>query len=817
MSRRLVSLCGAGWHCGAVPRQPWEHEFPADWVQVDRWRPATVPGNVRSDLLALGEIPDPFIGAQNEECAWVDDRDWWYVREFDLAVEPDERVHLVCEGLDYRCAVFFNDRLLARHEGMFSRQVYDLTPQLSSSPELYTLAIRIWGSDSLPQPVLSRWERLWARPASRLQGAPAFPDRMGTVKCQMSFGWDFAPRMRTMGIWDDVYLVVSRGVFLVDVWVQGEVVSPQRAVARVHLTLDSDKARRVQAMAVVAGENFMPRPLRFTRRMDLQAGQQEITWDLPIESPGLWSPWDRGQPYLYRLVLRLFDASSDEHALATLPASDDTQPLESLILDTGSATFGLRTVRMARNPGAHSVLRTPAGREDWTFVVNDRPTFIRGANWVPIDALPGRARREDYEALIRLARAAGINMFRVWGGGLREKADFYDLCDRAGILVWQEFPLACAFLDHYPRDAAFRGLLAREATGIVRALRGHPSLVLWCGGNEFSPRRNRALVETLRAVVTEHDGTRPFHAASPTRGDSHNWRVWHGFAPVREYREDQAQFASEFGLQAAPDVLTLRACLPAKELWPPGPAWTYHGAEQAKLDRYAAPPPFIPPVDGEERGEGIPPAGGGETGGASRQRPALLQMSLGEYVVATQRAQAHGLQVAIEHHRRRKYRCSGVLFWQFNEPWPAISWSVIDYYRRPKAAYYKLFQLYNPVLVSLEYPLRAYRSGETLRASVWLINDLLEPLEDCSLHVTLDGVMIHQDRGLALPPDSCCREGAMLSCPLPVAGPWHLRAELRQGEKVITISEYDLRCHDEYPVSRWARLRSRIGEWVLEH
>ena len=798
MSRRVVALSGAGWHFGAVPRQPWEHEFPADWVQVDRWRPAIVPGNVRSDLLALGEIPDPLIGTQVEASAWVDDRDWWYVREFNLDVAADERVHLICQGIDYRCAVFFDDRLLAHHEGMFSRQVYDLTPHFSASNP-HTLAVRIWGSDSLPRLKLSLGDRFWAGPASRLQDTPAFPDRMATVKCQMSFGWDFAPRLRTMGIWDDLYLVVSRGVFLVDVWVHGEVHSPAQATAHIHLTLDSDRPRQVQALAVITGENWPARPLRFTRRMTLQAGLQTITWDLPIESPALWSPWDRGQPHLHRLNLRLFDTSNNRD-LATLPTLDDTQPLDTLILDTISTTFGLRSVRMARNPG------TPAGHENWTFVINDQPLFIRGANWVPVDVLPGRARRQDYESLIRLARAAGINMFRVWGGGLREKADFYDLCDKAGILVWQEFPLSCAFLDHFPRDPAFRDLLAREAVGIVQALRGHPSLVLWCGGNEFSPGRNQALVEALRAAVTEHDGTRPFHPASPARGDSHNWRVWHGFAPFSEYRKDIAQFASEFGLQAAPDVLTLRACLPPEGLWPPGPAWAYHKAELTKLDHYAA--TFA------QSGSGMEAASRSK---ATLQGSLCDRLSLGEYVTATQQAQAQGLQVAIEHHRRRKPRCSGTMFWQFNEPWPAICWSVVDYYRRPKRAYHKLLQLYNPILVSLDYPLRPYQPGDTFRASVWLINDLLESLDDCSLRVTLDGQPVHQAAGFSLPPDSCSRHPAMVFCTLPAEGPWLLRAELHRGDELLAVNEYDLRYHDDRQPGRVMRLRSRIAEWLMEH
>ena len=153
--------------------------------------------------------------------------------------------------------------------------------------------------------------------------------------------------------------------------------------------------------------------------------------------------------------------------------------------------------------------------------------------------------------------------------------------------MWQEFPIACVFLDHLPRTERFRRLLRQEATGIVQALRNHPSLFLWCGGNEFSPRRNRQAVSTLSQVVAAEDGSRPFVAASPRPGDAHHWQVWHGQAPLAAYRDEQAAFVSEFGLQAVPNVDSLRRFLSEVNLWPPGPAWQHHNADLAKLHRYA--------------------------------------------------------------------------------------------------------------------------------------------------------------------------------------------------------------------------------------
>ncbi|NIV37488.1 MAG: glycoside hydrolase family 2 protein, partial [Anaerolineae bacterium] len=279
--------------------------------------------------------------------------------------------------------------------------------------------------------------------------------------------------------------------------------------------------------------------------------------------------------------------------------------------------------------------------------------------------------------LLSLARQANMNMVRVWGGGLREKRAFYEACDRMGILVWQEFPLACAFLGRFPRSAEYLRLVERESEAIVRDLRAHPSLVLWCGGNEFSPERNKPVVDALRRSAGRLDPDRPFLAASPADGDSHFWKVWHGFHPPSAYRHDDSLFASEFGLQALPERETLERCIPAGELWPPGPSWDYHGAELDKLRRYAQ--PFV---------QGSEP-------------------DLDDLIEASQRAQAQALQIGIEHYRRAKARGGGgVLVWQLNEPWPAISWAMIDHYRKPKTAYAVVRRLMNPVLVSLEYPLR---------------------------------------------------------------------------------------------------------------
>ena len=251
-------------------------------------------------------------------------------------------------------------------------------------------------------------------------------------------------------------------------------------------------------------------------------------------------------------------------------------------------------------------------------------------------------------------------------------------------------------------------MVESETREIVRQVRNHPSVVLWCGGNEFNPQRNRPVVEAMRRAAIDEDGTRPFQAASPYGGDSHNWKIWHQFYPPESYQQDTAQIMTEFGLQAPPVVESLRRFLPLEEMWPPASVWTFHRAQMGKLWHYAQIP--------------------------------NLKSEMETFVEASQRAQARGIQIAVEHARRRKYATSGFLVWQFNSPWPAIDWALVDYYRVPKLAYHRLAEIANPLLVSLNYPLRRYAPGDALTADVWVINDWLREFPGCRVEVALQDV-----------------------------------------------------------------------------
>jgi len=776
VGRKIISLNDANWRVGSVRQKPFGDVN--DLAEVTEWLPAQVPGDVRLDLLRAGKINDPFFADNNEASQWVDARDWWYVRELEKELELEEelevelelelegrgRAFLVFEGIDYQSAVFWNGKPLGRHVGMFSRQVFELPTKdkgrkTNDAIGNAQLAVRIWGSDALPKLHLTPAQKLWARLVKPLYPPPSepFPDRYATLKCQMQFGWDFAPRLRTCGIWDEAHIIITHSVFIQDVWIKVQVPSSKVQVANLAITLmlDSDREQDVRVAFKVRGKNFADDARTFVFDVHLLRGTQVHELSFDLENVQLWNPWDRGEPNLYEIETRV-EAETGEP------------------LDTHVETFGIRSFELAR---------TTYSREPWQFVINGEREFVRGANWVPMDALPARLTRNDYAARLQQARDANINFLRVWGGGLREKRAFYDLCDELGILVWQEFPFAGAILDRFPTHRAHLQLIRAESGEIVRALRNHPSLVVWCGGNEFNPRGNHTIVKTLRAVVKSQDGTRPFKPASPYRDESHNWRVWHRLANLRDYRQDPTPFLSEFGLQALPNLESLKKFLPADALNAPHRLWEYHHAELKKLGRYAQ--PLL----------------------ASR-----TTMTVPEFIDATQRAQAFALQIAIEHMRRRKRHTAGVAIWQLNDCWPSISWSVIDYYGTPKRAYFELQKLYSPVLASFEYELRPRRAGDLVHGHLWLINDLLQAFDHVELRAELNGKEIYAHR-VNLAPDS-----AQLIEPLTVKldeGENILRLVARVGECVLSNHTYDLNFCDVGEISLVNWLMVQVSQRLM--
>lgn len=733
LSRKIISLNGNDWLLGKGKTIGWP----------DDWQPADVPGDVHNTLFKNGQILDPFYAKNNNLCRWVEKETWYYQKKFSLDLQPDEQAWIKFYGVDYIADFFLNDKMLGSHTGMFSPVVFNITPFLKKEN---ILMVKIYPSYNLPTS-----ERM--------------PKKTATLKCQMSFGWDFAPPLKTMAIWDDVELYITGSLFIHHLFIK-----PENKIINLELDVESSTEGNFPVEIITRGKNFETEIEKFNLQSDIKKGQQKLIFNCELKNPKIWSPWDKGYPHLYEIEINIGD------------------------LDSIKDTFGIRNILREKNPDS------PLDSKPWIFVVNDKREYIRGANWVPMDSLLGKLSEERYAKLIKMAKEAYINMFRLWGGGLREKKVLYDLCDEEGIMIWQEFPLACGML--YPKSEEFLNLLDNESRGIITTLRNHPSLAMWCGGNEISLTRNKQLVDVMENNVQNYDGTRPWQPVSPAKGDIHNWRIWHALANYKTYLDDEKQFASEFGHQSFPNLESLKKFIPEENLWPISPKITFllcewggdtprhaenfwkifkgnknwlnssfyyfHHAQLRKLWRY-----------GKIFGE---------------------MDCLENTINYTQRAQALALKIAIEHFRRRKWKTGGTIIWQINEPWPSISWSIIDYYAQPKLAYEILKKIYHPLLVSVEYEIKKYLPHENFTGKIWVINDYDKKFENTNLELKLNEKTIFQKKI-----DIASNETEMIDeikFELPVSEKWEVKTILEEDKKIISENYYDLKVYDPKKSSR---------------
>jgi len=657
------------------------------------WLPAQVPGEVHSSLLAAKQIPDPYYHMNVEQVQWVERQEWWYRAEFagpEAPASAGERDLLTCEGLDTYATIYLNGEMVGEHGNMFRPAVLDVTGKLAYGRR-NVLAVRF-------DPVM---ERIQGREVPGQWGGYGV-ERVHVRKTQSQFSWDWAPRCVNVGIWLPVRLERFREARLARPYVRVLQADSALAVVLVEAEVES---------WVAAGPLQVSAALRLdgaacAGSAAVQDGRALIVLSVP--NPRLWWPAGMGDQPLYDLEVTL--------------------SREGQALDTHSDRVGLRTVALDRTPDPDE-----PGAEHFTIVINGVPVFCKGADWIPADLLSGKVDAARYEEHLRLLVEANGNMLRVWGGGQWEKDAFYELADQMGIMIWHDFMFSCAL---YPdSDPAFVAEVRAEAEYQVRRLRNRACIVLWCGNNE-----NDWIEDTERwadpghdfggkATYHQHlpeilgrlDPSRPYWPSSPyggndhnsdQAGDRHNWVAWHGMVQprrfgekpgrdwspegvsYRHYGEDKGRFISEFGMHAAPVLETLRRNVPESEL--------YFGSEGLLFRNKDNP---------KDKGNMLMRA---HTG---------LPKDLAEYIDYSMICQAEGLKFGIEHYRRRKFHCSGTLFWQWNDCWPGLSWSVLDYYAFPKASYFFAKRAYAPVLAT------AHDEADGA-VSLWVTNDTLSPLAD---------------------------------------------------------------------------------------
>jgi beta-mannosidase len=623
---------------------------------------ATVPGTVEQALENAGLMPDPLIGI-NVEAAWdLEYGDWWYSRNFEINdTQTFDKTALLFNGVDTIADVYLNGQLVGQTDNMMIEHEFSVDAALKQGTN--ELVIHIFSplaqAETMDYPaeytqVEGSLESLWVRKPAHM------------------YGWDIAPRIVSAGIHRSVELVTRPTVHIKEWWLQtlstGVLGSP--AELQLHFRLsESPRGRDFNVSVSLLAPDGVT-------RVDVGLTPAFLAGVIPIsvEDPQLWNPRGYGKPDLYQAKVEL--------------------SVEGEAVDTHEGRHGIRSIELEHQQGTDS-------SANFEFFVNNRPIMILGTNWVQLDPLHSRDKERMPKAL-SLLWESGVNTVRCWGGNLYEDTFFFDWCDENGILVWQDFALACA---RYPQTDPFVSALETEAVSIVKKLRGHASLAIWCGSNEnddlyvnadLNPDMDVLTRELLPKVIHLHDPYRAYIAGSPTytgemlNGNDLNppeQHLWGDRASFKApfYSDTSAQFVSEVGFQGMPSVKTLQRFLPdlTNRVSVDDVAWRYHESHQRRE---------LPNRE------------------YNRNQLLLNQASLlfggigtelNVVVPASQISQAEAKKFFVENCRLGgrelngradllKPRRTGVVWWNLLDCWPQVSDAIVDYYFEKKLAFHYL-------------------------------------------------------------------------------------------------------------------------------
>ncbi|TVY07637.1 beta-mannosidase [Paenibacillus cremeus] len=653
------------------------------------WITAKVPGDVHSALIERGIIDNPYFGHNDAKSRWIEQKEWWYRTQFDYdkGTNPDERFELTFEGLDTFATIYVNGLEIGQTDNMLMAHTFDVTKVLRSGKN--AIAVKF---DPL---------YLHNRDKELFQWSSYTKERPWLRKAAMNFGWDWGPRMVTVGIWGNVRIERKRWAKLDSVFVRTLAADAKEATLRVDVDVKAYRREHSRECLV----KLLNREGKLAASARIPVKGSHGTVDMNVTDPQLWWTHDLGEPYLYEVEVELYAGGA--------------------LVDSYRTSFGIRMIELQ--------LKDELGQNAFAFILNGVKLFAKGANWIPADHLIGAIPDARYRDLIDLSVESNMNMLRVWAGGIYEKDVFYEECDKRGVLVWQDFAFANALFPDFNRD--FMTNVREEAVYNVKRLRNHASLALWCGNNEIDwlydmktsggditcPFYGEAIYhELLPEVLEAYDDSRAYWPSSPFGGndandpdvgDRHNWQVWHGSvyprkfgeAPLldysiqgvtfKNYKNDFTLFSSEFGMHASANRYTLEKNIPDGQFY-------WGSVEMAYRNKDTNHQKGILLMEGFT---GIP-------------------QNIEEYMNYSMLTQAEGLKYGIEHYRRNKHRTSGSLVWQLNDSWPGTSWSLIDYELLPKASFHYAKKFYHPLLLSLEH-----EPGQPL--NVWVVNDRVEAFE----------------------------------------------------------------------------------------
>ncbi|WP_282125283.1 beta-mannosidase [Marinifilum flexuosum] len=672
-------------------------ELNSNWEFSEKdsvnWLPAKVPGCVHTDLLANGKIEDPFYRLNEHDLQWIDKKDWIYKTEFDLDQNflKKDRLVLDFKGLDTYADVYLNDQEVLSADNMFREWTVDVKKYLKTGKNKLKVEFRSPINEGL---------KLYDANGFVYPGAENDQAELGQVegnkrvsiytrKAGYHYGWDWGPRLVSSGIWRPICLKAWDNARIKDLQIVQNEVSEDLARFTAILELEAEQE-------VLAGIQIQNDGMDLaTSEVQLKKGNHTYELDFDIKNPKLWWPNGLGDQILYNIKAQVNINGKKEDA---------------------SHRIGIRTIEVVREKDEKGT--------SFFFRVNGIPVFLKGANYIPNDIFPSRVSKEQLKKVIATAKKSNMNMLRVWGGGYYEDDLFYDLCDEAGILVWQDFMFACAM---YPGDQEFLNNVKLEARDNIKRLRNHTSIALWCGNNEIlvawhnwgwkrqakeqgeevSAKVWKAYAdifhEVLPKAVETYDPSRFYWSSSPSsgtgikpdliNGDDHYWGVWWGKEPFETYATHIARFMSEYGFQSFPEMKSVRKY-----------------AEPKDYDIYSE-------VMKSHQRSSI----GNETIEYYMLKDYKKPKDFESFLYVNHVLQAEGIKFALEGHRRAMPYCMGSLYWQINDCWPVASWSSTDYYQEWKALQYYVKKGFEPLLVS------PYFENDSIKVAV--VNDHLKEIK----------------------------------------------------------------------------------------
>lgn len=600
-------------------------------IEKEEWYPATVPGYVHIDLLNNKLIEDPFFGQNETSLNWIEKEDWEYKTAFtaDDKFLKNDHIELTFEGLDTYTTVYLNSKPVLRTDNMFREWSIDCKKLFKKGEN--EILIQFFSPVKI------------AQNKAKKSGLKLPGDEKSFVrKAAFQFGQDFAPRLISSGIWKPVSLNTWDLAIIKDIQIVHKTLNEKKADLSIILEITSDKPLKTDIL--ISNQNL--NTVQLKKAVSLKKGTNFITLDYTIDNPKLWWTNGLGEAYLYNFTCNLI--------------------LQKQTIDSKNISTGLRTIELVQEKDSTGT--------SFFFKLNGVKVFMKGVNYVPQDVFTTRVDSTKQSEIINDAVNCNMNMLRIWGGGIYQDNSFYNLCDKNGILIWQDFMFTYTM---YPGDSAFVETVKQEVTYQIKRLRNHPCITLWCGNNE------NIFNTIISDLLKKYDDQRPYlqsspkfdqvHTESQQEIDSHNWGKWHDNNSFENYTKKTGCFMNEYGFQGMPDIHTINRMIPSDEKNISSLSILAHQKfqngftiMQSYMDRE-----YKQPKDFEK------------------------------FIYLSGLLQSYNIKTAIESHRRAKPYCMGSLYWQFNDCWPGISCSGIDYYGRWKPLQYFIKTAFNKILVSV--------------------------------------------------------------------------------------------------------------------